>query len=77
MLDRVKLLSVLHILNDGYQASFLLLLPFIAKDLNINLTQIGTLGTFLYGFEIIFESKPKIKILKGAMCLIWKKACDQ
>src|SRR3990167_1420505 len=54
MLDRVKLLSVLHILNDGYQASFLLLLPFIAKDLNINLTQIGTLGTFLYGFEIIF-----------------------
>ena len=30
-----------------------------------------------YGFEIIFESKPKIKILKGAMCLIWKKACDQ
>ena len=29
------------------------------------------------GFEIIFESKPKIKILKGALCLIWEKACGQ
>lgn len=26
------------------------------------------------GFEIIFESKPKIKILKGTLCLIWEKA---
>lgn len=27
-----------------------------------------------YGFEIIFESKPKIKILNGTLCLIWEKA---
>lgn len=34
----------MHILNDGYYASFLLLLPFISKTLNLNLTQVGFLG---------------------------------
>ena len=29
-----------------------------------------------FGFEIIFESSPKIKILNGILCLIWEKACD-
>lgn len=29
-----------------------------------------------YGFEIVFESDPKIKILKGTLFLIWEKACD-
>jgi len=40
-------LNVLHILNDGFLASFILLLPFIAKDQNLNLTQVGLLGTIL------------------------------
>lgn len=38
-------LYALHILNDGFQASILLLLPFIAKDLSMNLTQVGAVGT--------------------------------
>lgn len=40
-------LNLLHILNDGFQASFILLLPFIAKDQGLNLTKVGLLGTIL------------------------------
>ncbi len=40
-------LYVLHILNDGYSASILLFLPFIAKDLALNLTQAGLLGSMM------------------------------
>src|SRR3954471_8671544 len=40
-------LNLLHILNDGFQASFVLLLAFIAKDQGLNLTQVGLLGTIL------------------------------
>lgn len=47
-------LNILHIFNDGYQASFLLLLPFIAKDLHISLTEVGILGSLFYSFEFIF-----------------------
>jgi len=47
-------LKIIHVFNDGYQASFLLLLPFIAKDLNISLAQIGNLGSLFYLFETIF-----------------------
>jgi len=54
MFSPLAFLNVLHILNDGYQASFLLLLPFIARDLHISLTQIGTLGSFFYLFETVF-----------------------
>lgn len=38
-------LNALHILNDGFEAGFLILLPFIAKDLHINLAQVGVLST--------------------------------
>jgi MFS family permease len=40
-------LNLLHILNDGFQASFILLLPFIAKSQHLDLTQVGLLGTIL------------------------------
>lgn len=40
-------LNILHVLNDGLQASLLLLLPFIAKDFRISLTAVGFLGTAL------------------------------
>ncbi|HSX16857.1 MAG TPA: MFS transporter [Patescibacteria group bacterium] len=40
-------LNALHILNDGFQASFVLLLPFIAKDQGLSLTKVGSLGTIL------------------------------
>jgi MFS transporter, FSR family, fosmidomycin resistance protein len=39
--------NLLHILNDGFQASFILLLPFIAKDQALSLTKVGLLGTIL------------------------------
>jgi MFS transporter, FSR family, fosmidomycin resistance protein len=38
-------LSLLHILNDGFKASILLLLPFIAKEFRMTMTDVGTLGT--------------------------------
>lgn len=45
-------LFILHIFNDGYLASFLLLLPFIAKDMHLSLTQVGFLGTLLNSVSI-------------------------
>lgn len=44
---------MLHVLNDGFYASFLLLLPFIAKDLHLNLTEVGFLGTVVNSLSII------------------------
>ncbi len=46
-------LNVLHSLNDGFEANYALLLPFVTKDLHISLIQVGTLGTLLYLFGII------------------------
>jgi len=40
-------LNILHILNDGFAASLVLLLPFIAQSQGLNLTQVGFLGTIL------------------------------
>ena len=51
-------LNLLHILNDGYFASFALFLPFIAKDMHISLTDVGLLGTILssLGFFLALPS---------------------
>src|SRR3989344_701726 len=43
-MNKLKNLYILHILNDGFQASILLLLPFIAKELNLDQIQVGFLG---------------------------------
>ena len=48
-------LNILHIFNDGFQASFILLLPFIAQELGINLTQVGILGSTLVAVQIILS----------------------
>lgn len=50
---QVLFTSILHVFNDGYQAAFLLLLPFIARDLHISLTQIGILGSVIGFMETI------------------------
>ncbi len=47
MKSKLLPLNILHILNDGFLVSFSLLLPFIAKDLGLNLTQVGFLGSSL------------------------------
>lgn len=39
-----KTLAMMHVCNDGYSASYLLLLPFIAHSLSLNLSQVGVLG---------------------------------
>ena len=38
-------LNALHIFSDGYSAAFLLLLPFITRDIHLSLTQAGLLGS--------------------------------
>ena len=40
-------LNILHILNDGFKAAFVLLLPFIAKDMHLSFTQVGILAAIL------------------------------
>jgi MFS family permease len=46
-------LYLLHVLNDGFQASLLLLLPFIAKDLQISLSAVGILGGALNVLQVV------------------------
>lgn len=41
----LRLLYILHILNDGYRTTVITILPFVAKDLSLSLTQIGVLGS--------------------------------
>lgn len=55
MYKNIRALNILHVLNDGFQASFILLLPFIAKELGINLTQVGILGSALVAVQIILS----------------------
>lgn len=46
-------INLLHVLNDGFRAGLLLLLPFIAKEFRIDLTSVGFLGSVLNIFEAI------------------------
>lgn len=39
--------NIIHLLNDGYKGGFVLLLPFIAKDFNLNLGSVGFLATIV------------------------------
>jgi FSR family fosmidomycin resistance protein-like MFS transporter len=57
MEKQLRFLNGIHIFNDGFNASLLLLLPFIAKDLHISLTQVGFLGG-LVGVCAIFLALP-------------------
>ncbi len=54
-----KLLTLysLHTLNDGYYSGILLFLPFIARDLNLNLSQAGFLAS-LINLVTIFITLP-------------------
>ncbi|MDP3988591.1 MAG: MFS transporter [Candidatus Levybacteria bacterium] len=45
MNKNIKELLFLHFLNDGFRTTYLLILPFIAKDLFLNYTQSGFLGS--------------------------------
>lgn len=48
-----KHLNLLHFLNDGFFASMLLLLPFIAEDIEITLDEVGVLAGVLRGLSIV------------------------
>lgn len=50
-------LYILHVLNDGYFASIVLILPFLSKSLGFNLLQAGILGS-LNGFIAILLAYP-------------------
>lgn len=50
-------LNILHVLNDGYFSSIILILPFISKTLSLNLFQAGILGS-LTGFMGIILALP-------------------
>src|SRR4051812_17770138 len=47
MKNKFLYITAFHFLNDGFSASLLLFLPFIAKDLGLNLVQVGALGSAL------------------------------
>lgn len=56
-------ITALHFLNDGFSASLFLFLPFIAKDLGLNLAQVGLLGGGL-NFLPIFVALPAMVLAK-------------
>jgi MFS transporter, FSR family, fosmidomycin resistance protein len=41
----MRVLWVLHILNDGYRTTAVTILPFVARDLSLSLTHVGILGS--------------------------------
>lgn len=47
MNKNIRELFLLHFLNDGFRTVYLIILPFIAKDLFLNYTQSGFLGSTL------------------------------
>ena len=54
-MKRFFYLTVLHVFNDGFEGSLLLLLPFISHELHINLAQVGMIGTSEGMMEILFS----------------------
>lgn len=57
MHNKLTQIFALHFFNDGFLASIVLLLPFIAKDLNLNLTQVGFLSA-IFSLSGILLSLP-------------------
>jgi predicted MFS family arabinose efflux permease len=57
MKNKLAQIFTLHFFNDGFLASIVLLLPFIAKDLNLSLTQIGFLSS-IFSLSGILLSLP-------------------
>jgi predicted MFS family arabinose efflux permease len=57
MQNRLNQIFALHFFNDGFFASIILLLPFIAKDLRLNLTQVGFLSS-IFSLSGILLSLP-------------------
>jgi len=46
-------INLLHVLNDGFKGSLVLLLPSIAKEFAISLTKVGFLGSALNSLDIL------------------------
>lgn len=57
MKNRLTQIFTLHFFNDGFLASIILLLPFISKDLRLNLTQVGLLSS-IFSLSGILLSLP-------------------
>ncbi len=57
MNNKLAQIFALHFFNDGFLASIILLLPFIAKDLQLNLTQVGFLSS-IFSLSGILLSLP-------------------
>lgn len=56
-LQPFNFLLLLHFFNDGIKTAVIILLPFIAKELSINYTQIGILGSS-FGLLALFLAIP-------------------
>lgn len=63
--------SILHFLRDGFYTSLFLLLPFAAKELKIDLTQIGSLDAVVnvLGIVITFSIALLVKKIGGPLLL--------
>lgn len=72
-INNITLLSILHVLNDGFIVSLPLLLPFIKTDLHLDLIQIGFLGSVLslLGVFLALPSGIIATKLGGLKSLIW------
>lgn len=57
MKNKLAQIFTLHFFNDGFLASIILLLPFMAKDLSLSLTQIGFLSS-IFSLSGILLSLP-------------------
>jgi MFS family permease len=53
MKQKLKILNILHVLNDGYSATIVLLLPLIVEEYGYSLTQIGGISSMIYLIPIL------------------------
>lgn len=49
----LQILNILHVVNDGFQASILLLLPFVVKEFHLNFAMVGFLGAAMNSLQIV------------------------
>jgi MFS family permease len=73
MFKKFFTLNILHILNDGFKASLLLFLPFIAQEFSISLTKVGFLGSTVNIFSVLLALPAGIVAAKigGYKTLLW------
>lgn len=75
--QRIRSLEALYIVNNGYWAALTLLLPFLAKDLGLNLGEVGILSGMLtlMGIVLAIPASHLATKIGGFKILVFSLLC--